>query len=254
MGFAVKAVSEVGEGGVELSEEVFVRQAAPFTAEHGFVPGGADAALEGERVGIAGEHGGDPVAMLDEAVGGGEDSRVHAAEAEDFAPKPFAGVNAAAFGHDVGAKLGAELGNLGGFSITGVVFPEPDHGVEVVFKLRQEAERGAAAVHGDGGGASGVDADADDLGGIEAGDLRGGLLQGSTRDGFEAIEVILRVLAGDVGVFRIEQDAHLAAGVVEDGGADFCAVFEVDEEGAAGVRAVVDAEGVAFHSGDVGGK
>jgi len=74
------------------------------------------------------------------------------------------------------------------------------------------------------------------------------LLQSPAHHGCEAVEVILRVLPRHMRVFGIEQDAHLTARVIEHGGADFSAVVEVNEEGAARVRAVVDAEGVAFHA------
>jgi hypothetical protein len=54
----------------------------------------------------------------------------------------------------------------------------------------------------------------------------------------------LGILAGDVGILGIEENAHLTAGIREDGGTEFRAVGEVDEKRAAGVGAVVDAEGV----------
>lgn len=244
VGFGEEAVAEVGEVGVELGEEFFVGEAAPFVTEEGFVAGGTDAALEGEGVGVAGEFGGEPVAVFDEGVGGGEDGGVDAAEAEDFGPEPFGGVDTTAFGHDVGALFVAELGDLGGFGMGGVVFPEPDHGVEVISEFGEEAEGCASLVDGYGSGACGVEADADDGGGVEGGVGGFGLGDGGGDNVDEAVEVVLGVLAGDVGVGGIEEDTHVTAGIGEDGGAEFGAVGEVDEEGAAGVGAVVDSESV----------
>lgn len=66
----------------------------------------------------------------------------------------------------------------------------------------------------------------------------------------KAVQIVLRILTGDVGVGGIEQDAHFAAGIGEDSGAQLCPSGEVDKEGAAGVGAVVDAEGV--HGCDLG--
>jgi hypothetical protein len=173
--------------------------------------------------------------------------RVHAAQAEDFAPEPLAGVNAAAFGHDVRPHLAAELRDLRRLGMAGVVFPQPDHRVEVVLPFWQQTERRAVLVHGNGRAARRVDADADDLRGIKPGHFGLCLLQRAFHDAFEAVEVVLRILPRHMRVTRIEQDAHLTTGVVEHGRADLRAVVEVDEKRAAGVRAVVDAEGVALH-------
>ena len=51
------------------------------------------------------------------------------------------------------------------------------------------------------------------------------------------------MLAGEVVVAGIEQDALLAAGVIDDGGAEFAAVCDIDDERADGVGAVIDSEG-----------
>ena len=253
--FGIEAITQIGQFRVELRQKILVRQTAPFAAEHRLVTRGADAALQGQRVRVSGQNGRNPVAMLHEAESGLEDFFVHAAQTQDFAPKPLARVNAAALRHDLRADFVAELRDLRGLGMAGVIFPQPHHRVEVALKLRQQTQRCAVLIHGNGRGSRGVDADADDLRGIKARDFCLRLLQSAFHHAFETVEVVLRILAGDMRVLRIEQDAHLAAGVVKNGRSGLRAVVEVDEEGAAGVRAVVDAEGVAFHAvgeGDAG--
>lgn len=241
LGAVVKAVAEVGEGGIELGEEFFAGKSAPFFGEHGFVSGGADAAGGGKGIGAADEDGGQPVAVFQNAEGGVEYGGVDAAESEDFAPEPFGRIDAAAFGHDVGSDLVAEGGDFCSFGVGGVVFPQPDHGVEVVGELREEPEGNALFVDENGGAAGGVDADADDLGGVEVGDGVAGLLKSAEDDGLESVQVVLGILAGDVGIAWIGEDAHVAAGVVEGGGADFASVGDVNKKGAAGVGAKIEA-------------
>lgn len=60
-----------------------------------------------------------------------------------------------------------EFGDLGGFGVCGVVFPQPDVGVKVVSELGKKGEGSAGLVDGDGGGAGRVDTDADDRFGVE---------------------------------------------------------------------------------------
>ncbi len=249
VGFGIESIPQIGQFRVELSQKLLVGQSAPLAAEHGFVARSAHAALQRERICVSRQNGRNPVAMLDEAERGLEDVFVHPAQTQDFAPKPLAGVDATALRQDLWADFVAQFRDLRRFGMAGVILPQPHHRVEVVFELRQQAEWCAVSIHGNGRAARGVDADADDLRGIKACDFGLRLLHRAFHDAFKTVEVVLRILPGDMRVLRIEQDAHLAARVVEDGRSGLRAVVEVDEEGAAGVRAVVDAEGVAFHSG-----
>jgi hypothetical protein len=131
----------------------------------------------------------------------------------------------------LGAKRGGELCDADGFAVAGVVFPKPALGGEVVAPLRVQGEGEVVGINGEGAGAGGIDADADDLGGGEGG-IGGGLCEGGADGLLEAEEVIARMLAGEVVVAGIEEDALLAAGVVYDGGAEFASVAGVDDEGA----------------------
>ena len=74
-----------------------------------------------------------------------------------------------------------------------------------------------------------------------------GFGDGALDDGLEAVDVVLRVLPGDVRVGRVGDDPQLAARVVEDAAAKLRSVGEIDEQGAAGVGAVIKAEGLFFH-------
>jgi hypothetical protein len=111
-------------------------------------------------------------------------------------------------------------------------------------------ERDVAGIHRERAGAGGIDADADDIGGVEGGIAGGSLGEGGADGGFEAEEVIRRVLAGEVVVAGIEQDTVFAGGIVDDGGAEFAAVANIDYEGADGVGSVINSESEG-HEGEL---
>ena len=79
-----------------------------------------------------------------------------------------------------------------------------------------EGERDVVGVHRQRAGAGGVDADADDLRGGEARARPGGLGEGAADGVFQAEEVIARMLAGEVVVAGVEEDALLAGGIIDD--------------------------------------
>jgi len=89
VGLGIKAVAQVGEGGIEECEEFLVGQAAPFGAVHGLVAGGAHAAFHLKRIGHAGEHGRDPVAELDPGIGGFEDLGRDVTAVPELRPPPL---------------------------------------------------------------------------------------------------------------------------------------------------------------------
>jgi hypothetical protein len=191
--------------------------------------------------------------VLDETEGGLKHGRVGAAQLEDLAPPPLAGVNASAFGDDVGAHLVGQFRDLGSLGMGGVVLPQPDHGVQVVLEFGKKTERRSLAIDRDGGGAGGVDTDTDHLGGLKPGHTLGCLGQRPLGHRLQSIEVILRVLARDVRILGVEKDAELTRRVGKDGGTDFGSIFEIHEKGTAGVGAVVNAECVLFrHAGWLG--
>ena len=63
----------------------------------------------------------------------------------------------------------------------------------------------------------------------------------------KTIDVILRVLAGEVDIYRIGDDALFAVRIVPYGGADFGAIFAAHDERAYAGGAVIEAESVLGH-------
>src|SRR5204862_7463945 len=94
----------------------------------------------------------------------------------------------------------AQLRDLRGFGMSRVVLPEPDHRVEVVLELRKQAEGCAGLVHRDGGASRRVDADADDLRGVESGNASLRLIECATHDSLKAIELDLWILARHIRI------------------------------------------------------
>lgn len=182
--------------------------------------GGADASSEGVRVGRVGDGGDDEVAEFDPGVGCGGDVWSGTLAAECFGPVPLGGVGAAALGKVGEALLSGEAGDVGGFLVCGVVFPEPGEGVWVVGELWMEGEGRALAIDGDGGGAGGIDADSDDAFGAEVRVL-GGEGDGVGDGVMEAVEVIGGVLSGEIWVAVVEDDAVGAVVIGVRCGGDF---------------------------------
>jgi len=239
--FVIKPVAQAGQRGVEQGEEFLVRQPAPFVAVEGLVPGGADAAANEARVGHAGQDGGDPVGQFDPGVGGAEDGGGGAAAVPDFAPEPFGGVGVAAFGDVVWAAGGGQPGDAGRFPPRGVVFPQPALCRGVAAPARLQAEGAVLRVDGDGAGSGGIDAEAPDVGGVEAGPPRG-LAQGAADRFLQGGKVIAGVLARHVVVARVENDAFASGGIARRGAPHFSAVAAADNQGAHRVGAEVEPE------------
>jgi hypothetical protein len=128
----IEPVSKFGQARVERHQELFVGQAAPIVRIERLVAGGANAPFDQSRIGDAGEHRGDPVGELNPGEGGGECLRRDIQAMPELGPEPLRGVDPAAFRNVLRPKLGAELGNLGRLSPTGVILPQPALGVEVV--------------------------------------------------------------------------------------------------------------------------
>ncbi len=128
--------------------------------------------------------------------------------------------------------------------MAGVILPQPHHGVKHALELREKSQWGALLVDRDRGAARRVDTNADDCAGVKVGNFGVGLGQRSTNHGFESVQVVLWILTGDIGITGIGQHAHIATGVVEDGRTDFGPVIQVYQKGAAGIRTVINTEGV----------
>ena len=65
----------------------------------------------------------------------------------------------------------------------------------------------------------------------------------SSTDLEEAVDVVGGVLPGEIGVFRIEQDARLAARIGEDRGGDLAAVGRIDDQRPHAIGPIIDADG-----------
>ena len=243
-----QTVAQRAELRVELGEKFLVGIAAPCRAIHRLVTGGADAGDELVGMQRVRQRGGNEVGQFNPAMCGIENFRRGAKAFQDFAEEPFARIGAAALDEVLRAHLLRERGDLGGFGDAGVILPQPRHRSRVVGELLLEHERLASRVHRERRAAGGVHADADDLAGVETFDgfLRRGerLLDGC----FRAFQIVGGMLPRKVWIAR-EDDASGAVRITPDSGGDFRAVGDVDNEGANGVRAVVQADGVFWRHG-----
>ena len=138
---------------------------------------------------------------------------------------------------------GGLLGNFGRLAMAGVVLPQPGVGRQVLGQLRIHAQWQSPAIDGNRRRAGGVDADADDALGLETG-LSLGRPKGPAHRAIETLDVVGRVLPGEVGVFRIGEDSGLAAGIVKHGGGHFAAVGQIDHQSPHAIGAVIDADGI----------
>lgn len=80
----VKAMAEIGERGIERGEELRVGQSAPFLGVHRLVTRRTYATRHRRRIRRPGEHGGNPVAVLDPGMRGREHGGVDPQTTPDF--------------------------------------------------------------------------------------------------------------------------------------------------------------------------
>jgi hypothetical protein len=215
---AVQFVANAGEEGIDAGEEFLGGEAAEGVVPHPFVAHGADAAGGEGRVGDAAEGGGDQVAVFEGGGHPGALVRVMAEPVEEFGEAPFGGIDAATPGEGFEAGGAAVGGDFGGFAVGAVVAPEVivADGLEVF-------------VHGDDGGASGIESEGLDIG---AGDACLG--EGGEHGLGESAEVVGVGLGGVVGVFALAVD-----GVLGRGGGE-AAAFTVDERDAHALGSEID--------------
>ena len=123
-----------------------------------------------------------------------------------------------------------------------VVLPEPALRRKVLSPLPVERQRTVVPVNRDRARSGRIHPDADDLRRIKA-----PLLFRRRERAFHALleaeEVIARMLAREVVVFRVEQNALFAAGIIHNAGAEFRAVGATHDQRAHRVGAVINAEG-----------
>src|SRR6185312_10590179 len=84
--------------------------------------------------------------------------------------------------------------DLRGFFYCGVVFPQYEEGVRVLFEFGQQAEGGAGGVYGDGCRAGGIDGDRPD----GAGRGRAGFLETGSDGIFESFDIVEGMLSEPV--------------------------------------------------------
>ena len=165
------------------------------------------------------------------------------AAVQDFAPEPFAGVNAAAFGEILRPDFPGELGNFAGFGDARMILPEPGHGRRVGREFFLERKRLAAGVHRQGRAAGGVHAKAGNLLRFEAADVALGVRQRALERDFGALQIIGGMLARQVGVAR-KDNTRVTVLVIPNGSADFPAIRGVHHQGAYRVGSVIQSDGV----------
>jgi len=110
--------------------------------------------------------------------------------------------------------------------------------MEIALKLAQ-SEWPSFGIDGQGCRAGCVDPDADDGFGINA-----RFSQGPGDGCDEAIHVVLRILAGKMGIARIDPDPIFAGRIVPRSGSHFFTGVDIDNESTHALRAVVDAKGI----------
>jgi hypothetical protein len=136
--------------------------------------------------------------------------------------------------------LRGERGDLRGFAMLVWSFQSQHWAWRFFAHFLAGGERDVVGVDRDRARAGGVDTDADDALGVEAlGLLRGG--ERALHAFLKTEEVVGRVLPGEVVVLRVEQDALLAGGIINDAGAKLHAVRAADDKGAHRVGAIIDA-------------
>ncbi len=186
--------------------------------------------------------------MLDPGMGGVEDRLVDLPATPDLAPPPFAGVDPTAFVEVLRPDLAGEGSDARGLVVCGVVFPEPDMGVEVLRELRLQGQRSALRVHRDGSAPGRIDPESDHLRRIEAGSGRTCLFQCSADDRDHPVEIVLRVLPCHIRVRRVGEDAHFARRIRIHDGSQFLPGIQIHKKGTAGIRPVVQTNSVSTHS------
>ena len=100
-------------------------------------------------------------------MGSIEDFGADAQAMENLAEEPFAGIRASALGEVLRSNAAGERCDFFCFSHPGMVFPKPGHGCGIFCEATVESQWAAVGVHGQGSAAGRVNADADDLVGLE---------------------------------------------------------------------------------------
>src|SRR5689334_24969177 len=108
-----------------------IRVTTPSRVEHGLVPRCANSDFYFFWLFGSGESCRDEVGQLHPGISRVKYSRSTAQAMKDFAEKPFAGINPAAFGEILRTNFFGELRDLARFLDAGVILPKPGHRVRV---------------------------------------------------------------------------------------------------------------------------
>ena len=245
-----EARTKLVELGIKLRKKLRVGIATPFCVPHRLVACGANACDELVRMFRACERGGNVVGQFDPRMRGPENFRRGAQAMENLAEKPFAGIDAAAFGEILRTDFSGERGNFCGFGHAGVVFPQPRHRRRIFGEPLVKRQRLAFGVHRQRRAAGRVHADADNLIGAESfhGFLRRGkrLPDGDLR----AFDIIGGMLAREIRI-AAQNDTLRAVLVIPDRGADFTTMGGVHHQGADRIGSVIKTDGVFCAHGDI---
>jgi len=227
---------ERGQPGVELGEEGIRRIPAVPGVPQGLVPGGATAPLPAAKLARAGQHGRDPVAVLDEGDRGRGHRGIGREDVHRLRPEPLRRVDAAHVPRVVHAAPGArEPGQALGLGDRGVVLPEDEHRVRVVGEPVAESERAAQAIGQHRGRARRVDGDPAHARG-DAGPRLGERLAERRLHALEVVERMLAVAIRD----GVAVEPFGPAGVGPDRGGQLGAGGRVGDDAANRVGSEVD--------------
>ena len=192
-----------------------------------------------------------PVGRLDQAVGRAVDVGRLVEDLERLGVEPLGrGPAAVACEPCLAAVLGQRVDAVG-LGLRGVMLPELDPGVRLGTELGELAERSAVGGRGQHRAGGEIDADPDDVSGV---DLR--LAQHVGHGRADRGDVVGRVLErpfgfeDNVAVRRRQPVVDDAVGVFVDSGRDLGATLDVDQHGATGLGAEVDADRVPHDRSD----
>ena len=231
---------EPAEVGVERGQEVLGGVAAVLV--DALVAGGARVADV-----VAGQLPDDPVGGLDPVLHGGVDLGSLLEDLQALGELPLGGDQPAVAGQPGLLALGGERVDPVGLRLGGVVAPELDVGVRVAGQAVELVQRGAVGGGGHHRAGGEVGADADDVGGVDAGPA-----DGLGHRPAQHLDVVGGHLERELGRQRgaVRQRAvEDGVRVLQHGAGQLGAVADPHDDGAAGEGAVVDAD----HDGVGGG-
>ena len=166
---------------------------------------------------------------------------------EDFGPEPLGTVRAATLGEITRAASPGPVGDFGRLGMGSMVFPEPSVSGQIAGELWMHRQRPPLTIDRQRRGAGGIDADADHAVRSETRQLFRRLHRSADRL-HEALDIVGRVLPGEVGIGGSEEDPLLAAGVGVDVAGQLAAVCHIDHQCPHAVGPEVNADRVLLRT------